>query len=320
MRLVNHFIHMEWGGDSHARRHSEDPDKVIAQITTGKGTEERDLDFLRTGGIARASRDGDWSETYICNLFDWHLKEQETMPLLTGSAQWIFKDFSTPERPENPIPKVNQKGLVERDFTPKEGYYVFQSYWSEEPMVHVYGHSWPIRWGNADEHKLVKVYSNCDTVELFVNGQSQGVRKRNRQDFPAAGLRWMVELAPENQVRAVGRKDNRSVEDQVRFLYQTQKWSKPAQLRLRELGRNADTVTIEAQLLDANGVLCLDARNPVRFGVAGQGTLLDDLGTNTGSRGVELYNGRAMISLKRNGGKSEVSVWSKDVTTAFLEI
>lgn len=50
---------------------------------------------------------GDWSETYICNLFDWHLKEQETMPLLTGSAQWIFKDFSTPERPENPIPKVN---------------------------------------------------------------------------------------------------------------------------------------------------------------------------------------------------------------------
>ena len=93
MQRVNHFIHMEWGGDSHARRHSEDPDKVIAQIATGKGTDERGLDFLRTGGIARASRDGDWSETYICNLFDWHLKEQETMPLLTGSAQWIFQRF-----------------------------------------------------------------------------------------------------------------------------------------------------------------------------------------------------------------------------------
>jgi len=30
-----------------------------------------------TGGQTRASKDGDWSETYICNLFDWHLKEQE---------------------------------------------------------------------------------------------------------------------------------------------------------------------------------------------------------------------------------------------------
>ncbi|HKR31721.1 MAG TPA: glycoside hydrolase family 2 TIM barrel-domain containing protein [Terriglobales bacterium] len=320
MQRVNHFIHMEWGGDSHARRHSEDPDNVIAQIATGKGTDERGLDFLRTGGISRASRDGDWSETYICNLFDWHLKEQETMPLLTGSAQWIFKDFSTPERPENPIPKVNQKGLVERDFTPKEGYYVFQSYWAEKPMAHIYGHTWPVRWGDPGEQKLIKVYSNCETVELFVNEQSQGVKKRNSQDFPAAGLRWMVQLAPENHVRAVGRKGNGTVEDEIHFQYQTQKWGKAAQLRLRELNRNADTVTIETQLFDSNGVLCLGARNQVRFGIAGDGTLIDDLGTDTGARVVELYNGRAVISLKRNGGKSEVSVSAKDIPTTFLEI
>ena len=320
MQKVNHFIHMEWGGDSHARRHSEDPDRVIAQIATGKGTDERGLDFLRTGGISRASRDGDWSETYICNLFDWHLKEQETMPLLSGSAQWIFKDFSTPERPENPIPKVNQKGLVERDFTPKEGYYVFQSYWAEKPMIHIYGHTWPIRWGDADEQKLLKVYSNCDSVELFVNGQSQGVKKRNSQDFPAAGLRWMVKLAPENHVRAMGRKGDRTVEDEIHFQYQAQKWGKPAQLRLQELSRNGDVLTVEAQLFDANGVLCLDARNQVHFGIAGDGTLIDDLGTDTGSRVVELYNGRARISLKRNGGRSNASVSSKGIPTVVLEI
>ncbi|HKT24193.1 MAG TPA: glycoside hydrolase family 2 TIM barrel-domain containing protein [Terriglobales bacterium] len=320
MQKVNHFIHMEWGGDSHARRHSEDPDKVIAQIATGKGTDERGLDFLRTGGIARASRDGDWSETYICSLFDWYLKEQETMPLLTGSAQWIFKDFSTPERPENPIPKVNQKGLIERDFTPKEGYYVFQSYWAEKPMVHIYGHSWPIRWGDPDEQKLVKVYSNCETVELFVNGRSQGVKKRDSQDFPAAGLRWMVKLAPENHVRAVAHKGNRSVEDEIHFQYQTQRWGKPAKLRLREFSRNGDLVTVETQLFDATGVLCLDARNQIRFGISGDGALIDDLGTDTASRVVELYNGRAMISIKRNGGKSEVSVSAKDIPTALLEI
>jgi beta-galactosidase len=47
IKKVDHFLHMEWGGDSHARRHSE-----IAQV------------------LARAPQEGDWSETYICDLFD----------------------------------------------------------------------------------------------------------------------------------------------------------------------------------------------------------------------------------------------------------
>ena len=61
----------------------------------------------------------------MINLFDWYLKEQEAMTNLTGAAQWIFKDFATPLRPENPVPRMNQKGVVERDGTPKESYYVF---------------------------------------------------------------------------------------------------------------------------------------------------------------------------------------------------
>ena len=40
------------------------------------------------------------------------------------------------------------------------------------------------------DSKEILVYSNCDEVELFVNGVSQGVKRRNSQDYPAAGLRW----------------------------------------------------------------------------------------------------------------------------------
>jgi beta-galactosidase len=87
MKSVKYFFHAEWGGDSHARRHSEYPDAAMTKVAAGQGTDERGLDYLLTGGQARASKDGDWSETYICNLFDWHLKEQETMPYLTGAAQ-----------------------------------------------------------------------------------------------------------------------------------------------------------------------------------------------------------------------------------------
>ena len=247
MKTVNHFFHAEWGGDSHARRHSENPDKGLAQIEAGHGTDERGLAYLLTGGEARASRDGDWSETYICNLFDWHLKEQQSMEWLSGSAQWIFKDFSTPLRPENPVPRVNQKGVVERDLTPKEGYYVFQSYWSKKPMAHIYGHTWPVRWGDRGEKKLVKVYSNCATAELFLNGVSCGVKKRSAQDFPAAGLRWLVPFKEgDNHLRVVAHNDGAEVADEIRFRYTSEKWTAPARLELSEKSRAGDGVTVKS--------------------------------------------------------------------------
>jgi beta-galactosidase len=319
---VKHLIHIEWGADSHAGRHSETPDKVLASIETGHGTAEKGMAYLPTGGPARVSRDGDWSETYACNLFDWHLKTQETLPWFVGSAQWIFKDFTTPLRVENPVPRINQKGVIQRDMTRKESFYVFQSYWTEEPMAHLYGHTWPVRWGDAGEAKMVKVYSNCETAELFVNGVSAGVKRRDSQDFPCAGLRWMTPfVAGANHLRVVAKKGSVTVEDEICFAYQIEKWSAPAELRLAVMPRSdKDVVTIEAKLYDAHGVLCLDAKNPVRFSVAGPATLIDNLGTPRGSRLVQLYNGRAELSLLHNGGRSVAAATCDAVPTATCEI
>ena len=320
-KKVKHFFHAEWGGDSHALRHSESPDKALAGIKSGSGTDERLGDASLTGGAARVSKDGDWSESYICNLFDWHLKEQETMPWLTGSAFWVYKDFSTPIRPDNPVPYMNQKGVVERDGTPKEAYYVFQSYWTTKPMAHIYGHSWPVRWGDAGEQKMVKVYSNCDNAELFVNGKSYGIRKRNSQDFPAAGLRWLVTFNKgNNDIKVVAHKGKITITDQITQEYQTDKWGKPTQLQLEKIADADGVQTIQVKLLDANGVHCLDAQNWVTFSLAGDGTLLDDLGTSRGSRKVQMYNGRAIISLKTNGGKSVVAVQSPALPSVMLNL
>jgi beta-galactosidase len=318
---VPHFLHVEWGAESHARRHSEDPDRLLLKSLSMSGFDGRERERLLTDGQTLAFQHGDWSETYACNLFDWHLKEQEALPLLAGSAQWIFKDFATPLRPENPIPHVNQKGLIERDMTPKEGYYVFQSYWAEKPMIHIYGHSWPTRWGELDELKLVKVYSNCETAELFVNEVSQGTKKRNSQDFPAAGLHWLVKFKRgENRLKTVGRTKTATVEDTLLFQYQTDRWRPAIRIELREIERAGGRVKVEAQLLDGNNTLCLDARDRVWFGLTGDGTLLDNAGTSTGSRSVELYNGRAEISLLRNDGSSVVSVRCRSLATAFLTV
>lgn len=314
------FFHAEWGGDSHAGRHSENPEKILGAVDTGRGVAEAGLAYKHSGGAVRVSSDGDWSETYICNLFDWYLKEQETMTNLTGSAQWIFADFATPLRPDNPIPCVNEKGLAERDLTPKEGYYVFQSYWASRPMVRLYAHTWPVRWGREGEAKLVKVYSNCREVELFVNGQSAGVKDRDSQDFPAAGLRWNVPLRDgRNTLRAIGRQDGATVSDEITFDYQTTPWTAPARLTLQEVQRQGDEITIEARAFDRSGAWCLDATNIVRFGLAGDGQLLDNLGTDRGARVVQLANGRAWISARLDG-PAVASVSASGLDPVFLPL
>jgi beta-galactosidase len=317
---VKRFLHIEWGADSHAGRHSEDPEAVLRKVATNNGTDERGLDYMRTGGDARVSRDGDWSETYACNLFDWCLKTQEKLDWLAGSAQWVFKDFASPLRGDNGIPGVNQKGVVERDLTKKESYYVFQSYWAQKPMAHIYGHSWPVRGGAPGQKRMVRVYSNCDHADLFLNGTSLGTMQRDSQNFPAAGLRWEVEFTPgPNHLRVVATKGRVSVSDEIVQFYQTESWGAPVELKLVEKSRNNGIITVQATLLDAKGVQCLDGAHLVRFSLAEAGSLIDNLGTTRASRAVQLANGRAQISLLYVG-PCRVKAASDGLPTATLTV
>ena len=290
MATYPHFLHAEWGADSHAGRHSE----------TGFDIEAGD-------------RNGDWSESYAVRLFDWHLKEQQRMPNLTGSAFWTFKDFCTPLRPDNPIPYVNQKGVCQRDGTPKESFYVVQSYWASKPMLHIYGHSWPVRWGNEGEEKEILVYSNEEMVELFVNGASAGKRRRDSQDFPAQGFHWNVVLQKGHNT-IVAR--SRTLTDQIDFEYQTRRWGEPASIRLT-LKENH---FVEAQVVDAEGYCCLDSRDWIEFSIVGAGRLLQNQGTATGSTRIQAANGRAAISLLDVDGPCVVAAKSPLLPPAMLGI
>ena len=235
------------------------------------------------------------------------------MENLTGSAFWTFKDFCTPLRPKNPIPYVNQKGVCQRDGTPKESYYVFQSYWSAKPMVHIYGHTWPVRWGEEGELKEILVYSNQSEVELFVNGVSAGVKHRNIHDYPAQGFHWNVSLQKGiNSIKAVAKE----LTDEITFEYQTEKWSKPAYVGLRQVSKNL----VEAQLYDADGIRCLDACDWIEFSIAGDGELLQNQGTTDGSQRIQAANGRATIRLKSRTGTCVISAKSGTLPSAFITI
>jgi beta-galactosidase len=60
--------------------------------------------------------------------------------------------------------------------------------------------------------------------------------------------------------------------------------------------------------------------NVVRFGLAGDGQLIDDLGTTTGSRVVQLYNGRAQITLRLSGHRAVACVASEGLPTQFVDV
>ena len=325
MLTVPRFFHAEWGADSHARRHAENSLDGLAAVKSGEGADERAGDASLYEGNARASKDGNWSETYACDLIDWHLKEQENMPTLTGSAYWVFKDFSTPVRPDNPIPYVNQKGVVERDLTPKESYYVFQSYWARQPMIHLLGHTFPVRWGAEGEKKLLKVYSNCDEVELFLNGESLGVKQRDPLDFPAAGLRWETTFHPgRNVARAVGwkgkKRDRVVVNDEIVFHYETRVPDKEAGVVVRMTEVDARYTWIEIELVDKQGIICVNSRKYIRFEMIGDGRLHANLGTSTGSKRVQAFNGRGRIMVEKGPGKAQVLVSVEGVKQVFVEV
>lgn len=174
-------------------------------------------------------------------------------------------------------------------------------------MVHIYGHSWPMRWGEPNEKKEVLVYSNCREVELFVNGVSQGKRLRDSESFPAAGLHWNVTLRPgDNEIRALAMDGDTVLEDCIHQAYQVGEWGAPAEIRIGQTN-DKDGILLTAEIVDAEGQRCLDASDFIEFGCTDSKRLIINQGTSMGSRRVQASNGVATIRMRRAEGPCAVS-------------
>ncbi|HAP35110.1 MAG TPA: beta-galactosidase [Bacteroidetes bacterium] len=313
------YFHAEFGGDSHMGRHTENPIDGDGKVTTVGGDEP--INKYKSSSIAN---NGDWSESYIVDLFDWYLHVTENLDWFTGSAQWIFRDFTTPLRPENPIPYVNQKGLVDMNNTPKDAYYVFKSYWATDPkFCYITSHTWTERNGLPNEKKLVKVFSNCREVELFVNGVNQGRVKKDIKQFPASGLHWDVQFNEgTNVIRADGYHDGKKVaEDILSILYSSKKIDKPDNLVLTHERTTSGDYLITAYAVDKNGNRNTDLNTRVYFTALSGGILSTTTGTPKGSSVIEMANGKAQILFKHIPlKKAVIEVRSQEFKGTYLTI
>jgi beta-galactosidase len=130
-------------------------------------------------------------------------------PYIWGSYVWNMFDFSVDFRIEGDTPGLNDKGLVTYDRkTKKDAFYFYKANWNEEPMVHINDK----RFIHREAEKVnIKVYSNLESVELFVNGLSEGILKSGDKVF----LWKNIKLASgNNQIKAVGRSKDKIVQDQ----------------------------------------------------------------------------------------------------------
>jgi len=299
------FLHAEYGGSSHVGRHTESP-------ITGEGVINSDgwEEAIVQTKAANIAQIGDWSENYIVDLFDWHLRISETDSTFVGNAQWAFKDFGTPLRPENDIPYMNQKGLVDRSGNPKDAFYVFKSYWAKEPFAYIESHSWTDRQGPKGKKREISVFSNCKEVTLYHNGKSLGTRVKDINKFPASGLTWNVEFFEgDNRLMAVAKHENGNVvEDAVEVNYRYIKNDVAVGLNLTAEKLDDGNYMVTAIAVDENGLRCLDYEEKVYFQTLEGGFSIKNQGTPTGSEIIGMANGKASLEIKPDDTKTTLNV------------
>jgi len=216
-----------------------------------------------------------------------------------------------------PLPsRSSYFGIIDLAGFPKDRYWLYQSRWAPDvPSAHILPHwTWPGREGKVTP---VHVYSSADEAELFLNGVSQGRKKKDGYRFVWADVRYRP-----GTLEVVTYKNGKVwAKDRVRTAWAPYKLS----VSLDYKGRDLSYVTVD--ILDQNGTLVPDAANMLSFSVKGPAVILaTDAGDPTShvpfySKELPAFHGKASAIVRRTGpGPVTVSVSSKGFRTATFNL
>jgi beta-galactosidase len=224
-------------------------------------------------------------------------------------------------------------GVIDTCGFPKDGFYFYQSQWTRQPMLHLFPHwNWK---GHEGEVIPVTCYTNCDTVELLVNGKSFGSKG---YEFPRRGmsedyghypprayevrttsdlhLTWDVPYAP-GVLEAVGRVNGHVV---ARQKVVTTGQAAAIELTCEEASLaddRRDVGQVAARIVDVDGNTVPDADSEITFSVEGPARLIGtDNGnpqdhTAFGSSVRRAFNGLCLAVVRSGGGMGSIKLTAR---------
>jgi beta-galactosidase len=186
--------------------HNSYPNRLLGISEYGAGASiyqhSENPNFPPTGGTFHPE---EWQN--LVHETNWLILK--TRPYLCAKIVWNMFDFASDTRTEGDTFGRNDKGLVTFDRqVRKDAFYFYKANWTTNPMVYITGHTFTNRLTN---YITAKVYANCDSVQLYLNGISQGSVANTNCIF-----HWPVALfTGTNMVQAVGIKGGIQVTDSL---------------------------------------------------------------------------------------------------------
>ena len=243
----------------------------------------------------------------------------------TGNlCTWLYEDHGADrEYLNSPLLHVNPSGYVDVYRVPKYAYYFWQANYAEKPMVFIQPHYWRSQYLDLAEDIVVN--SNCDKVELFVNGISKGYKILDQSNFHSVTFNNVHIEA--GTISAVGTKDGKTVKTEMAMS------ARPAKIVLKgsqtkiEADRGS-VVIITADILDSKGNHVYGANNTIKWTLSGPATLVgpsvyeSDINKHHMLDGVWYMDMPVSNVIRSTGkpGKIHVAVSASGLTTGTIDI
>lgn len=284
--------------------------------------------FTSTRGVYVDDNEKGFVSNYGTHVPGWSMppaKDWEHIvkyPFLSGMFAWTGFDYRGEPTPISNWPCVTSHfGIMDYCGFPKDGYYAYKAAWRDEPLVHIFPH-WNWKGQEGDSIK-VQGYTNCDEVELFVNGKSIGRQKA----VPFNKLQWVAIYKP-GKLLAKGYKNGKLVATDL-----VETAGEPAQIGLQSdvktLAANGmDVVVVNVAIKDSKGRVVPTADNLVKFFVEGPAQIFGTGNGNPSSHEPDkaaqrmAFNGYCMLLVQssKNPGIIKIKAVSDKLKSAEITI
>ena len=237
------------------------------------------------------------------------LKRHMDSTYLAGMFVWTGFDYIGEPTPYKVYPtRSSYFGIIDLAGFPKDIYYMYQSRWTNKPMVHILPH-----WTHAENNRIeVWLYSNCYKVELFLNGSSMGSKLQT-----AIGAKYEFSYSIIYQsgtlvANGYDESGNIIAQDVLYTSYSPNKILLKSDKSIVTKD-NTDLVFVECDILDKNDTICPTADNEVTFTCTGGSVLATDNGhqidlTPFRHNVRKAFNGKCLAVIKPNGTDSDIIV------------